>query len=81
MDWSDQAAWQDFATRLAAAADLCLKPHRHGVKLVGELPKPRPAMAISACGSSPAARKASGWSRPISSWSSTAAAATSTSPW
>jgi len=39
MDWSDQAAWQDFATRLAAAADLCLKPHRHGVKLVGELPQ------------------------------------------
>ncbi len=40
MDWSDQAHWQDFATRLAAAADLCLKPQRHGVRLVGELPPP-----------------------------------------
>jgi hypothetical protein len=39
MDWSDQADWQDFASRLAAAADLCLKPHRHGVRLLGELPE------------------------------------------
>ncbi len=39
MDWSDQANWQDFATRLATAADLCLKPHRHGVRLLGELPQ------------------------------------------
>ena len=38
MIWSDQADWQDFATRLAAAADLCLKPQRHGIRLVGELP-------------------------------------------
>jgi hypothetical protein len=39
MDWSEQADWQDFASRLAAAADLCLKPHRHGVRLLGELPE------------------------------------------
>jgi hypothetical protein len=39
MDWSDQGDWQDFASRLAAAADLCLKPHRHGVRLLGELPE------------------------------------------
>ena len=39
MDWSDQETWQDFASRLAAAADLCLKPHRHGVRLVGDLPE------------------------------------------
>ena len=39
MDWSDQETWQDFAHRLAAAADLCLKPHRHGVRLVGDLPE------------------------------------------
>ena len=31
--------FEPFLTGLARAADLCLKPHRHGVRLLGELPQ------------------------------------------
>ena len=37
-DASDQDPWQPFLTDLARAADLCLKPWRHGLRFSGEEP-------------------------------------------
>jgi hypothetical protein len=38
METQQEGAWQPFLTELARAADLCLRPLRHGLRFQGEAP-------------------------------------------